>query len=35
LLAANAVRAMTVKAIEGDTKVLALGRDIITKILGD
>lgn len=26
---------MTVKAIEGETKVLALGRDLITKILGD
>lgn len=35
LIATNAVRAMTVKAIDGDAKVLALGRDLITKILGD
>lgn len=26
---------MTVKAIEGEAKVLGLGRDMITKILGD
>lgn len=26
---------MTVKAVDGDAKVLALGRDMITKILGD
>ena len=26
---------MTVKAVEGEAKVLALGRDMLTKILGD
>ena len=26
---------MTVKAVEGGAKVLGLGRDMITKILGD
>lgn len=26
---------MTVKAVEGEAKVLALGRDMISKILGD
>lgn len=29
------MRAMTVKAVEGEAKVLGLGRDMLTKILGD
>jgi hypothetical protein len=31
----NSVRLMTVKAVDGDAKVLALGRDTINQILGD
>ncbi|KAM3128079.1 hypothetical protein pb186bvf_019842 [Paramecium bursaria] len=35
LKAENQVRQMTIKAVQPDTKVLALGRDIIQQILGD
>ncbi|CAK60750.1 unnamed protein product (macronuclear) [Paramecium tetraurelia] len=31
----NQIRMMTIKAIEKDTKVVALGKDMITQILGD
>ena len=31
----NSKRGATVKAYEGDVRLLALGRDTLTKILGD
>jgi|APCry1669189070_1035195.scaffolds.fasta_scaffold734621_1 hypothetical protein len=31
----DSVRSVTAKAYEGDCRVLALGRDMITNILGD
>ena len=31
----NQVRRMTIKALDGETKVLALGKDMILNILGD
>ena len=35
LISQDSVRQVTVKAIEGEAKVLALGREMITNILGD
>lgn len=35
LISDTSVRQMTIKAVEGEAKVLALGRDMVQKLLGD